>query len=886
MKNFAIKSFVFLLIIGILFSCNKNDQQDNWIVDQNGVKLWVDEDNKELQYIWEGETFDSVAHGAGVLKIIRNDSVIEERNIEAYYGSINPKSIVSVGANEKYIGNLSGDKFNGYGVYVKGNEIYVGNFKESKPEGFLSLYKNGNFYYTGYWSEGKFNGEGTLYKEDGSIKSGDWEHGNLVQTEVDVQLPEGHYKGYVKNNLPDGIGTMVYQDRSKYSGKWKNGLWDGEGTYISAQDTIIANWESGNIIGDAILSIGNYFYEGSIFDNSPNGIGNLIVENGSFYSGGWLDGKRSGIGEIYFVNGDSYIGEWKNNEFNGEGTYQYLSQKSKYRGTWKDGLQDGIGSYESPEFSYIGEWEAGWIDGEGIFKYKNGDSYNGTFHENLFDGIGTYTFSNGNFYEGEFIKGKISGLGRFHFKNGSLYEGEFLDGKIYGDGTLHLIENGKSVSITGFWTPDGKFPTKASILFPSGDIFEGSIVNGFPSKDGIWISSDDVKKRKLVVWLIENSPAHIANEFYKRNKETINWVLTGASVAVTTVGIFAGPEMAVIAESINIAINAIDATLAIESAKIDIAENLILGEDISEPLEELGTQVALNAAFILLPKAFKALKPLGKPIKNVVRSNLGLLAEKSTGSLLKKKSVINFTKGKIFGKQYKINLEKVSGNKKKLNNVFNRTAPIEVQAKRLLTPNKAQYITYKRFQNNSVKNLNLTTNGNSANLKSNMLAVLGEPGEKMIEGSKKLANKYRGTRNQVEAHHILTAFPNEARLNPDQARTLKEAQDFFKQTFGSLDHPINGIFVGRGAGKEYVGLAKGASHGMHSVEYNMEVARRILVVKKLVKDKYKNDPDMARLLLGEEMDALKRGIRSGNILIQTKEKSFIYTWFGFKKPKI
>ena len=81
------------------------------------------------------------------------------------------------------------------------------------------------------------------------------------------------------------------------------------------------------------------------------------------------------------------------------------------------------------------------------------------------------------------------------------------------------------------------------------------------------------------------------------------------------------------AHGVNIVINAADAGMAIASAAIDVAENAELGEDNDEALKNLGTEVAMNAAFILVPKVIsKAAKPLGKAVKNVTRSFLAKMA--------------------------------------------------------------------------------------------------------------------------------------------------------------------------------------------------------------------------------------------------------------------
>ena len=230
-------------------------------------------------------------------------------------------------------------------------------FHESKPNGYLKLYRNGKLYYEGYWENGTFNGEGTLYKEDGSVKTGDWVAGRLSQTLVDVQLPQGHYYGYAKDGKPDGLGKIDYADGVFYQGKWEAGLWEGEGLYINANDSVYGIWEKGKICGDVIYRTPQLYFEGTFIDNVPVGAGNLAQSDGSYYSGFWLDGKREGNGDIIFSNGDSYSGEWTNNEFNGFGVYEYAAAKAVYQGEWADGLQNGNGFYKCPQFSYNGQLE-------------------------------------------------------------------------------------------------------------------------------------------------------------------------------------------------------------------------------------------------------------------------------------------------------------------------------------------------------------------------------------------------------------------------------------------------------------------------------------------------------------------------------------------------
>lgn len=857
-------TFTLLLATGCASSID-----GTWVKsDGDGTRVWLADDDTTLTYRWKGEVFDSVAHGTGILRIISKDSIIEERKAKAYYGALVETEIVNVSDQENYVGELYDDRFHGYGVYDKNGEIYIGHFKDSKPHGFATWYKNGKPYYVGMWADGKFHGEGTLYKEDGTIKTGDWNNGSLIQTLVDVQLDNGHYNGYVKNSKPDGIGKMEYSDGTVYSGKWKNGAYNGAGVYVNGTDTIVGDWDNGKICGDVIYRSDQFFYEGSMVDNYPSGIGNLTVEDNSFYTGNWVDGKRAGIGDIYYVNGDSYSGEWDDNQFSGNGKYIYENQKAYYEGEWLEGLQNGQGYYRSPEFAYRGEWEKGWMDGEGILVFKNGDKYEGTVHENLIDGIGTYTFKDGNFYEGEFVEGQMSGLGIFHFKDGTTFEGEFINGKIYGDGTLNLVENGKVVSITGFWTPDGKFPTSASILFPSGDLYEGPIVNGFPTDAGTWTSAEERTKN---IDKVENSTLHKANEFYKRNRETINWCLMGASAVVTAIEVASASTVvlapvAAIAQGVNMGINAVDAGMAIGSAAIDAGEAYALGEDVSEQMKNLGTEVALNAAFIVIPKVAKALKPLGKPIKNVSRSAVVALGLKSAGKFIAKKTAIKFIKGKIYGKAVKLSVVKIKGGARKIERSLVRnkyTRKPMIAAGRILTRPKHQMVTYNRFlkaikRNPKLKDqLVLSTGGSSKNLGYNM-RLLGT--DKWVNRNERIKRYLGFPKRQVEPHHIIPSNPI--------TESGRKAREIWTKYFGSVDHPCNGIWLGRNNKKlGYYGLAKGSNHSPNSTEYEKKVADALIKTYKKYQQKYANNPEMMQKILAETVDNLKQDLFKGRFSI-------------------
>jgi len=83
-----------------------------------------------------------------------------------------------------------------------------------------------------------------------------------------------------------------------------------------------------------------------------------------------------------------------------------------YEGTFKDGLQDGTGTYKLPNgYEYTGQWEAGEIKGDGVARFPNGSVYEGTFARGKPDGFGKITFADGGTYEGEWEGGAIMGQG-------------------------------------------------------------------------------------------------------------------------------------------------------------------------------------------------------------------------------------------------------------------------------------------------------------------------------------------------------------------------------------------------------------------------------------------------------------------------------------------
>ena len=875
LKYIAVICFTLLTVSACSF---KTDLQ--WVRTTDDVLLWLPSSEATKSFSWHGETLDSVANGSGILTCVDEDGKEISSKVNMFYGTSSSDEIVKIDDGSQYIGAIEDDRMEGFGVLIKNEEIYIGTFHESKPNGYLKLYRNGKLYYEGYWENGTFNGEGTLYKEDGSVKTGDWVAGRLSQTLVDVQLPQGHYYGYAKDGKPDGLGKIDYADGVFYQGKWEAGLWEGEGLYINANESGYGIWKKGKICGDVIYRTPQLYFEGTFIDNVPVGAGNLAQSDGSYYSGFWLDGKREGNGDIIFSNGDSYSGEWTNNEFNGFGVYEYAAAKAVYQGEWADGLQNGNGFYKCPQFSYNGQWDKGWMDGDGVLTFSNGDRYEGTVHENIIDGIGSYNFANGNWYEGEFVNGKMNGLGVFQFKKGDRFEGEFYDGKIYGDGTMYLVGDNGTVTITGFWPKDGSFPKEASILFENGDLYEGPLNNGVPTQEGTWISGEERQRRLNKV---NNSTLHKANELYKKHRETINWCLTGVSAVVTAVEVASastviGAPVAALAHGVNVAVNVVDASMAIASAGIDVMENEQLGADNTEAIQNLTTEVSMNAAFVLVPKVAKvAVKPLKAGVKYVIRSPIAEQIMKGSKSLVKKTS-LRFVKGKINGKAIRLSVAEKGRKIEKTLVQCKVTQKPMIALGRLLTQFKNQAVSYSSYLKQLKANpklkeqLVLSIEGSSKNLGDNM-RLLGT--DKWVKKSERIRRYLGMPKRQVEPHHVIPSNP----VTEDG----RKAREIWVKYFESVDHPCNGIWLGRDNKRlGYKALAKGSNHSPNSVEYEQKVSIALLNTYKKYQKQYANNPEMMQQVLAETVDNLKKQLYKGELAIGSSSHTVHTVWSIFK----
>ena len=186
-------------------------------------------------------------------------------------------------------------------------------------------------------------------------------------------------------------------------------------------------------------------------------------------------------------------------------------------------------------------------------------------------------------------------------------------------------------------------------------MYEGELINGFPTANGIWTTE---KEREDSNQKIDNTASR-ANNFYKKHRNTWNKFIKYTSVALvvvevaapiagtimiaTGVGAPAGAALITVgraASVTNVALNVTDAIIATTSASIDTYEDAQNGENVSNALTTLGSQLSVNAAFIVVPKVLKSvptrkaavlLSASATSVRNVVKESSVVLSKNKIG---------------------------------------------------------------------------------------------------------------------------------------------------------------------------------------------------------------------------------------------------------------
>ena len=196
------------------------------------------------------------------------------------------------------------------------------------------------------------------------------------------------FKGYFKNNIPNGWGIYYHHTNGTFQGQYFNDQPNGYGIYTHVTDS---------------------FYEGYWKNERQDGYGIEKWGDGSVYSGEFKYGKKNGMGKYIFPNRNIYYGEWEQNLMNGYGIYLY-DKNQIYVGEWLNGLKDGYGEIYGPNNNYF-------------FGFFKNNAQNGFF---IF-----YNNKTGKIVVGFNANGKVDGIAKYFMPKN--------------EGRLLIVKNGHKV---------------------------------------------------------------------------------------------------------------------------------------------------------------------------------------------------------------------------------------------------------------------------------------------------------------------------------------------------------------------------------------------------------------------------------------------------------
>jgi hypothetical protein len=322
---------------------------------------------------------------------------------------------------------------------------------------------------------------------------------NEVEDVDVIEYSIGKYTGELKNSIPNGTGTMIYDNGDIYEGEWIDGLRHGNGIFTTYNEdgevaTYNGNWENDKKNGSGIYKDEDYEYMGSWKNDKKHGNGTLestVIE----YIGQWVDGYMQGQGEYIFHFLESfkqhYVGELYMDSFSGVGKLE----------TFEDGKLTKVENGYFVRDHFTGEdknlplpknsrYLNITIDND-TGKYYGETSLNTSTYDYEANGYGIINFENGNKYIGLWKNNQYNGLGTLIKSNGSSTEGYWSYGKLQ---YPVKVKNGDSVSFSGGnYTGElmGIIPHGYGVLeFQNGEKYEGYFEYGDKSGKGIQTWSD------------------------------------------------------------------------------------------------------------------------------------------------------------------------------------------------------------------------------------------------------------------------------------------------------------------------------------------------------------------------------------------------------------
>ncbi|MCD8215485.1 MAG: hypothetical protein LUC97_07595 [Clostridiales bacterium] len=249
-----------------------------------------------------GELKDGVANGTGTM-VWHDDNGNETDKYEGDWveGKRTGEGTYTWSDGTVYTGEFSNNKMEGTGTMTWTNgDVYVGQWVKSQRTSGTYTWADGAKY-VGRFSNSKKDGYGTLYDETGEvIYDGQWENDNFISGIGVKYYSSAVYVGDLDNGIPNGEGTMTWDDGTVYEGQWVDGDMCGQGKVVCSEEN---------------EDYSGMEFEGEFSDDCPDGEGTLKYPNGDVYVGEVVHFLKQGKGTMTYADGTVLEGFWEDDEY-------------------------------------------------------------------------------------------------------------------------------------------------------------------------------------------------------------------------------------------------------------------------------------------------------------------------------------------------------------------------------------------------------------------------------------------------------------------------------------------------------------------------------------------------------------------------------------------
>ena len=353
------------------------------------------------------------------------------------------------------------------------------------------------FEYEGDWEEDKMHGRGTILYKD-SVVSMVIRGISLITPLETVHKPLEYRGEFHRTHHRHGRGVMTYRNGDVYDGEWNANRRQGQGTMkYESGEKYVGTWESDERNGRGTASyVNGAVFDGWMVKDKREGEGTLTLPNGDVYKGTFHEDEIVGVGTMRYKNGDIYVGEWKDGVRHGRGQFRLARSGATIEGDFINGLIHGEARVDFPgKSTFIGEFDKGERVRGTITWHAENSCYQGDWRGEHMHGLGLMWYANGDFYYGRWVQSKRCGEGNLNYADGAEFSGQFADDKRHGEGILKTHEGTIQAGLwssgnlasgyQGEWnSATGTLDGIGTLTRPNGDVFFGLLKDGIREGKG------------------------------------------------------------------------------------------------------------------------------------------------------------------------------------------------------------------------------------------------------------------------------------------------------------------------------------------------------------------------------------------------------------------